>query len=177
MERGKIKLPCRQEEDLEAMAGRLRTLVAHPRVPAVGEGGIDHLTRIPLPGQIAVMRLQAQIAEEVRKPLIIHLVRASAEVIRLKREIKPKVPWIIHGFRGGEALARELVRHGFSLSFGEFYKPAGLLIVPKNRLFIETDESNVPVITLYERAARLLKIPTETLLDVVGENIGEAFLS
>ena len=45
-----------------------------------------------------------------------------SELLKLKQQIKPANPWIIHGFRGKAALAEECLRHGFYLSFGEKYQ-------------------------------------------------------
>ena len=78
---------------------------------------------------------------ELDKPLVIHLVKAMSELLKLKQQIKPANPWIIHGFRGKAALAEECLRHGFYLSFGEKYQEEALRITPAGRLFLETDES------------------------------------
>ena len=65
---------------------------------------------------------QARLSVELGKPLVIHLVKAMSELLKLKQQIKPANPWIIHGFRGKPALAEECLRHGFYLSFGEKYQ-------------------------------------------------------
>ncbi|MDO4163364.1 MAG: TatD family hydrolase [Bacteroides sp.] len=139
----------------------LLRLLQHPQVLAVGEAGLDKLTAAPLSLQTEVFRRQAVLAEEVGKPLIIHLVKAVDELLKLKRELHPSVPWIIHGFRGKAALASELLRHGFYLSFGEKYQAEALRLPPTNRLLLETDESRVPIDTLYEQAALVRGISVE----------------
>ena len=150
-------------------------LLRHPRVLAVGEVGLDKLAVSPLAQQIRAFELQALLAEEVDKPLIIHLVKAVDELLKLKRRLCPVVPWIIHGFRGKAALAEEYLRHGFYLSFGERYQEAALRTVPSGRLFIETDETITPVARLYERAAEIRGISPEELKENIRENVDEIF--
>ena len=101
---------------------RFEELLDHPQVLAVGEAGLDKLAEAPLTLQIEVFEYQARLAEEANKPLIIHLVKAVDELLKLKQKIQPVKPWIIHGFRGKAALAEEYLRHGFYLSFGEKYQ-------------------------------------------------------
>lgn len=153
----------------------LRELVSHPQVLAIGEAGIDKLAAAPLSLQAEIFEYQARLAEEVGKPLIIHLVKAVDELLKLKQTLRPSVLWIIHGFRGKAALAEEYLRHGFYLSFGEKYQDEALRQVPPHRLFIETDESTVPVTELYERAARIRGASAEELREVVRGNIRKVF--
>ena len=84
-------------------AGTLWPLVektaADPRIAAIGECGLDRLRGAPLPRQAELLRLHALLAERLRKPLIVHCVRAWAELLAAHRAIRPAQPWIIHGFR------------------------------------------------------------------------------
>jgi Tat protein secretion system quality control protein TatD with DNase activity len=49
-------------------------------------------------------------------------------------------PLIIHGFRKGPQLARQLLDAGFSISIGTHHHPDILSIIPPHRLYHETDE-------------------------------------
>ena len=89
---------------------------------AVGEAGLDKLADAPMDLQVEVFRCQACLAEAVGKPLVLHLVKAVDELLKVKRDLRPSKPWIIHGFRGKAALAEEYLKHGFYLSFGEKYQ-------------------------------------------------------
>lgn len=64
---------------------------------------------------------------EAGKPLVIHLVKAVDELLKVKRDLRPSNPWIIHGFRGKAALAEEYLKHGFYLSFGGEIPGSGLV--------------------------------------------------
>lgn len=161
-----------QEDDFRI---RFQEAAVHPQVVAVGEAGLDRLTDTPLSLQLEALRYQASVAEAVRKPLVLHLVKASAELLALKRELKPTVPWVIHGFRGKARLADTYLKHGFFLSFGEKYQEEALRRMPLERLFIETDESTVPVAGLYERAARVYGLPCAGLQEAVSCNVRRVF--
>lgn len=95
-----------------------------PEVVAIGECGIDRLRGPEIEIQQSVFRRQAEIAEKVGKPLLIHCVRAYDKILELHRELRPqRSQWIIHGFRGKPELARQLTRAGIYLSLGERFNP------------------------------------------------------
>ena len=153
----------------------LASLAGHPQVLAVGEAGLDKLADTPQAVQIEVFEYQARLSMEFGKPLVIHLVKAVDELLKLKRQIKPANPWIIHGFRGKAALAEEYLRHGFYLSFGEKYQEEALRITPSGRLFLETDESDVPIADVYSRAAQVRCVSLAELTEALQENIAKVF--
>lgn len=153
----------------------LEELARHPQVLAVGEAGLDKLADAPMDLQVEIFRHQARLAEEVGKPLVIHLVKATDELLKVKRVLRPSNPWIIHGFRGKAALAEEYLKHGFYLSFGEKFQEAALRLMPADRLFIETDESGVPVGELYARAAEVRGISPGELGETVRRNVRAVF--
>ena len=119
--------------------------------------------------------LLACLSEEVGKQLVIHLVKAVDELLKVKRDLRPSNPWIIHGFRGKAALVEEYLKHGFYLSFGEKYQEAALCRVPADRLFIETDESEVSIGELYARAAEVRGISPEELGETLRRNVCKVF--
>ena len=153
----------------------LASLAGHPQVLAVGEAGLDKLADAPQAVQIEVFEYQARLSMELGKPLVIHLVKAMDELLKLKRQIKPTNPWIIHGFRGKAVLAEEYLRHGFYLSFGEKYQEEALRITPSGRLFLETDESDVPIADVYSRAAQVRCVSLAELTEALQENIAKVF--
>lgn len=150
-------------------------LAEHPQVLAVGEAGLDKLAGTPAAVQAEVFEFQARLSMQLGKPLIVHLVKAVDELLRLKRQMRPDNPWIIHGFRGKAALAEEYLRHGFYLSFGEKYREEALRAVPSCRLFLETDESGVPVTELYRRAAEIRGASLTEFTAAMQENINKVF--
>lgn len=137
--------PWRADRATPQMLERVRSLAALPGVVAVGEAGLDKVRGPELDVQARVFVEQARIAEDVRKPLIIHAVRSFPELIRLKRELRPTVPWVVHGFRGNATLAGELLRHGFRLSYGPRHNAEALAATPVERRLVESDEDNSPL--------------------------------
>lgn len=163
------------QEDFPMQLEWLQERLTDPRICAIGEGGLDTLCNTPHDLQEKAFRKLIELSEQSQLPLIIHCVKSVAQILQLKKEYKPRKPWIIHGFRGKPQQASELIRHGFYLSFGERYAPQSLQATPLNRIFIETDESTCPIKELYRKAAETLKITQEALEESVFENINQVF--
>ncbi len=118
----------------------IETTARDPRVVIIGECGIDKRRgNGTLDRQLALTRLHAELAESLKKPLLLHIVGAWNEIIAMRRQMAPAQPWIIHGFRGKPQLARQLLDAGFDISLGPRHNPATLAIIPPARLHRETD--------------------------------------
>lgn len=149
---------------------------------AIGECGLDRR----FPGfatgeQKTAFLRQAETAERLRLPLVIHAVRAGDEIRRLRRDQRATVPWILHSFRGNVRKAEEFIASGFLLSFG-----AGLLRdavrlkdlfrnIPVEKLFFETDESGEDIRKIYALAASMLSMGTDELKRLVFQNFKQVF--
>lgn len=147
------------------------------RVIALGEAGLDKCCHAPFSLQEEAFRMIVSLSEHYRLPLVIHAVKAYNELIALKKEIHPSQPWIVHGFRGKKELAQSLVRRGFYLSFGEHYHADALRYMPEGTFLLETDESRVPIHTLYHRAAEIRGIHPELLADNVSQTVNSLFFN
>lgn len=152
-------------------------ILCHPQVIAVGEAGLDKLASTPLARQMEAFRYQAGQADALGKPLIIHAVKTIDELLALRKELRPSVPWIIHGFRGKPSQADAYLRHGFYLSFGEKYNEDALRRTPFDKLFLETDESEEGIAKLYERAAGVCALPLPVVKENIARNIRKVFFS
>ena len=122
-----------------------------PYVAAVGECGIDLTHGGLLATQMLAFRKQALLAERLKKPLIIHAVKAHDIITGMKKDLEPQQPWIIHGFRNKPTIAEIYLKAGCWLSFGEKFSPEALDITPTDRLLAETDESDMPIETIIMR--------------------------
>lgn len=127
---------------------KLNILAAHPQVVAIGETGIDALKGASIDKQIEIFRHHVALSEQHKKPLIIHCVKAFNEIIALKKQFLPSMPWIIHGFRGKPQLAQQLINKGFYISLGEHFNPQSATIISSNLLLFETDESTLNINTI-----------------------------
>ena len=144
---------------------------AEANVVAIGECGFDFLKATAATDtQRAVFEAHARISEHNGKPLIIHLVKGAEQLLKAAKEIPHKQAWIIHGFRGKEEQATQLLRAGFYLSFGEKFNSDTVKSVPLERIFIESDESNKPIASIYENIAHIKGISINELATAIKEN-------
>ncbi len=154
----------------------LHHLLSLPQVLAIGEAGIDKICGVSLDEQERVFFHQAEMAEEIGKPLIIHMVKSADEMVRIRKQMRPSVPWIIHGFRGKPAQAQQLLSHDFCLSFGALYHPESLNLTPLSRLFLETDEADVSIESLIKKAAVIKEIELQELQQKLSDNVTNTFM-
>ena len=128
-------------------------------VVAIGECGLDTRCDTPADLQRAVFIRQIELAQAVQKPLIIHCVRAFEEILTILRKRKVSVPVMFHGFRRSEQLARKIIDDGHLLSFGVHLltEPVAEVFrnLPPNRVFLETDDAEVPISHIYAAAANI----------------------
>ncbi len=141
---------------------------------AIGECGLDSLVPIDQKIQENVFLKQIEISNEVKKPLIIHCVRKFYEVISFRKNADQAM--IIHGFNKKESIARDLLKNNFYLSFGKavLYNLSlqnTLKITPLNRIFLETDNEDFDIATLYETVADIKGISLEVLNEQILENL------
>lgn len=123
------------ENELESIG----EMAQNPQVLAIGECGFDTLKGPAHDLQEQAFIRQVEISERVRKPMILHVVRDFDSVIRLRKQLNPTQPWLIHGFRGGLQQANQLYTHGIQVSLGLKANPQTLQQIPSDRLFLETD--------------------------------------
>jgi TatD DNase family protein len=151
-------------------------IIARPEMIAIGECGLDRLRGADMKKQTGLFIRQALIAEARHKPLFIHCVRAWQEIIALKADLLPAVPWMIHGYRGKARVARQLLDNGFYLSFGEnilWMNPVLTGIVnetPVDRLFLETDEGSRTIELIYQAAAKIKNLSLIKLQQCMAKN-------
>lgn len=153
----------------------LNEIASDPRIVAIGEAGYDKLKGPDMAHQRSIFEQQIEISENLRKPLVIHCVKAWDELLGSWKKYKPKQPWIIHGFRGKPELAQQLTNHGFYFSVGERFNQQSLTKIPLDRLFCETDNSDLNIREIYEQVANALTMPLDEFADRIEENINRVF--
>jgi len=129
--------------DLDGLE-ELRTLLAHPRVVAVGETGLDYFRDYaPADAQQRLFDAQLQLAQETGKPVVIHT-RAADDDTR-ERLLRHDGPVILHCFSSERLLEPALERRWYiSFAGNVTYKNAYDLRaaarrVPDDLLLAETD--------------------------------------
>jgi TatD DNase family protein len=128
---------------------RLGDLLAHPKVLAVGEIGLDyHYDFSPRDVQKSVFIEQMELAASSKKPIVIHTREAWDDTIALiEQHWTPRgIGGIMHCFSGSPEEARRAIDLGFYLAFGGIVTfPKALAVqesaksAPRDRILLETD--------------------------------------
>jgi TatD DNase family protein len=130
----------------EETLAQLRRLCAEPEVVAVGEIGLDYFKEYaPRSAQQRAFRAQLALAQELQKPVVIHLRDAAEDLLQILKE-HPGVRGVVHSFTGDWALAQELLDLGMYLSVNGIvtFERSHVLRetvakIPIERLLLETD--------------------------------------
>jgi TatD DNase family protein len=160
-----VKTPDENNEMLHILEEALE----FDHVCFVGECGLDKKVAVDFEEQMRVFRAQIFIAEEFKRPIIIHCVKAYNEVFELHRKLHPEMPWIMHGYLGNVQTTQLLGQRGIFFSFGKSLfdenskSIESLKYLPMERIFFETDEFDGNVKQIYERAAIIKNVLPEIL--------------
>jgi len=164
------------EEDWEQKIDLIQKISLHPRCVAIGESGFDRLKGPALDVQEAAFRAQAELAVERGLPMILHVVKSQDLLLRWFKTT-PNRPIIIwHGFNLKVEIAREFEKFGIFYSFGKaLLNPAShasnwIKSCAREQIFLETDDSGLEIMKIYEAASLLLHCEVEELANQVKEN-------
>jgi TatD DNase family protein len=160
----------------DAMISMVKEALENDHVCFVGECGLDKIKGGAFSEQIRVFRAHAVLAEEYKRPLIIHCVKAYNEILEIQLKMRPEMPWIFHGYTGGIDLTKQFGKRGFFFSFGKIlFNPRAKALeslrwLPMERIFFETDESKTAIQEIYTKAAILKNVNIELLIQEVWNN-------
>ena len=173
-------------EDWES---RLEQMLAHKKVVALGEIGLDyHYPEPPRDIQKDVFIKQLETAKRLDMPVVIHSRDASADTMEILKQYKPR--GVLHCFSGSAETAREVVKLGMYigftgvLTFKNSKKAwAACAETPIDRLLLETDcPYMAPVPHRGERSdssmiaftaakmAEIKGVSTEEMIDIARRN-------
>ena len=130
----------------EALIADIRELAEDEQVVGIGETGLDyHYDRAPKSTQRDIFRALLRMAQEVKKPVIIHSREAEEDTLELLGEEDVR-GGILHCFTGSQRFADALREFDFYISFSGIvtFKSARAIMevacsVPADRLLVETD--------------------------------------
>ena len=151
------------------------------RCLAIGECGLDKLSKSDFALQQEIFTEQIKLANKVNKPLIIHCVKAFNELINCLNLNDNKVPVIIHGFNNNENIARVMVNEGYYFSFGkallgyESNAAKAIINVGRKHFFLETDDADISIKYIYKKASELLGISEEIIQQQLQSNFERVF--
>lgn len=128
-------------------AAHIAQALAHPRIVAVGEIGLDyHYDFSPRAVQKQVFEEQIAIAIAHRKPIIVHDREAHGDCMDILRAHRGALSGVMHCFSGSYETARESIDLGLYIAFGGALTFKNALTrrdiaarLPLDRLLIETD--------------------------------------
>ncbi len=142
----------RSQQEVRGALEELRDWVAGAR--GVGEIGLDFSPRFKdsRERQIEAFRKQLMLARELDLPVVLHLVRAHGEAVRLLQEIgPPRAGGLVHGFSGSAEISKVYLKMGLFISVGGAVTREGyhslknaLRSVPSEKLVLETDAPDQP---------------------------------
>lgn len=169
------------ESTYENYIRKLEIKADEKRCIAIGECGLDKLSKVDFKLQEKAFVEQIRIANHYKKPLIIHCVKAFNELINCLNHNDNQVPVIIHGYNNNENIARVLLDNGCFFSFGkallgyESNAAKTIINIGRKNFFLETDDADISIKYIYRKASELLGIDEEILKQQVQSNFETIF--
>lgn len=142
--------------DSHLQLGRLGEISLESNCMGIGEIGLDSSRGGDRHTQSKILTEQIMIANQTKKPLIFHIVKAYDTFEEFRKKYHNDLPWIIHGFSKNPTLAETFLKKNIYLSFGlrvlnsERYKNFFRQFSPE-QYFLESDDSTWKIQTLFEK--------------------------
>ncbi len=131
---------------------------AQPHCVAIGETGLDRLYP-HWSEQLKFFEQHWDLAQELQKPLVVHVVRSVSDVMALLKRRKATTPWLWHDFTGPlEAIPRLLKLHPqlyFSCGIRSIRRPNFDTLwnqLPASQRLLETDDAGLSIAEVYQLA-------------------------
>ncbi|HOV62724.1 MAG TPA: TatD family hydrolase [Spirochaetia bacterium] len=180
-----------QDLPLDGRLKKIEDSLAHPKIRAIGEIGLDyHWNYGTHDGQRVLFESQLSLASRYSLPVVIHSRNADADTYAILKSFALPRGGIIHCFSYTYKEAKRYLDLGFFLSFaGNITYPDSLALqdaarrIPLDRILLETDspylapapvrgKPNDPrnILYTYVFTATLLGIPLSDLVESVGKN-------
>lgn len=169
-----------KEHSLNEIEQKLTLVCPMPQIIAVGECGLDRAINLPMNIQTEVFELHLHQAKELHKPLIVHAVRSYSDILQLLKKHHFQLPIIFHNYSGNEQQTKQFLKFNPYFSFGESVKKNRKMVriinaIPADRLFLETDESELSIEKIYLSAATALGTPFDELTRQMNKNFRTVF--
>ena len=134
----------------------------------IGEIGLDYACGVDKAIQERLFRAHLMAAERLHKPVVLHTVRAFEPTIKILADYDIKGV-VFHGFTGSEQQAKEAIKRGYYLSFGERSLRSAktrqaIASTPLERLFCETDDN--PALDIADIYAEVAEIKDTTIAEL-----------
>lgn len=151
----------------------LQDIVQRDNVLAIGECGLDKHCKVDWDLQLETFKWQLELAENIKKPVIVHCVRAQQEIIRLLNDFD--VEFVFHGFNRSLAMAEEIVKMGGFLSMTAAFLRSdnGRSIaqnIEQNSIFLETDNDLSSICEAYICLANIWQKSMAEVEEIIAQN-------
>jgi TatD DNase family protein len=158
----------------------LCSLIETLKPVAIGECGLDRVCKTPFNKQVEIFIEQLKFANEYNLPVVVHAVRSWSDLFPLFSRFK-KLRFILHDYRANVQQTKKLLEFDTFFSFGKsLEKPIQkmaevMLMIPKERILIETDDSSTTIDEVLERICVVLQIEKEAFRRQLIANTRNAF--
>lgn len=148
---------------------------------AIGEVGLDKMKGEPLAVQEEYFRFQIKLAIRLKKPVIIHCVRAYEQCLSILKNESVSIPVIFHDFNASFDIYQKLIQQGHYISLGKNFLRNNSKIntylkkLSCDHLFFETDDSEKNISVLYEKFSSLTGASLDELSEQVNQNKSRVF--
>ena len=147
----------------------------------VGETGLDYACKVDRELQKRLFIAHIEEAIKMGKPIVLHTVRSTEDVLKILGNYKAIRGVIFHGFIGSWQQAQRCIERGYYLSFGE--RSLGspktrevIAKIPQNLLFCETDDNtDIAIEEIYRSVAEIRRTTPEELLRTIEDNYKNLF--
>lgn len=155
----------------------LEKLIIKKNLIAIGECGLDRLKSGFNSNQISIFEAQILLSEKHKIPIIIHNVRATYEILHLRKKLNCSQTWIFHGFRGSKELYAQVLKNNCYISINKsfFNNHKHNYTINVNRLFFETDEEHYHVKDVYNIFALKTNTEIKQLQESILKNFNKVF--
>jgi TatD DNase family protein len=142
----------------------------------LGEIGLDINSKTSFNTQLEIFESEIEFATNRNLNIIVHIVGAFNDFIRIIKKSKFKNNILIHGYSGNEQILNQLLGLKTYFSYGHRMitskkLQASLMKTPKERLFFETDDQDsYSIEQIYEFGSKILNIQSEELISQIEGN-------
>lgn len=165
------------EVEFKNFEAKLRQYIQHPNFFGLGECGLDR-TRVNFDIQKDIFTKQLELANELNiETIIFHNVRSDADFLALLKKYQPKQRLVFHDFNSNLEMIEKLLPYDCYFSLGSSIMNnqrkivETLKYIPKDRLFLETDDqTTISLETIYSKASELLGLSVEELATIIAGN-------
>jgi TatD DNase family protein len=154
------------------------------KILAIGECGLDRRREEIANSDIQeiVLGWHMDWALEVKLPLILHCVKAEADLLKILKARKYKGRILLHDFAGDYETAQSFLKYDCYFSFGsrlfnsKTHSNEVMKLLPREKVFLETDDqTEFTLVDMYQKAVVILKLDGKTCEELFLSNLTNFF--